>query len=91
MNVPPINLWSYRAALPIGLWIAIGQLAQLHRQPTPKRTGCWSDGPRPHPWHAAIQDRACGYDHRLTDLGCSGCWRQREESPIDQIPDARGA
>lgn len=91
MTLPPINLWSYRASLSLGLWLAIGQLAQLHRPATPRRTGCWSDGPRAHPWHAEIQDRACGYYHRLTDPGCSGCWRRREESPLDQIPDARGA
>ena len=54
------------------------------------RLGCWTDQPRPHPWHKAITDLACGYDDRMTYPGCYNCWRQRAESPLDQIPDGRG-
>ena len=90
IKFPPINLLNYRYALTMGLWLAMAPIAQLYRPDPSRRTGCWSDGPRPHPWHIEITDMACGYDHKMTDTGCSGCWRQRNESPIDQIPDARG-
>jgi hypothetical protein len=54
------------------------------------RAGCWTDQPRPHPWHADITDMACGYDHKLTDSACLHCHRQRPDQPHEQIPAAPG-
>lgn len=54
------------------------------------KPGCWTDKPKPHPWHAEIADMACGYDHKLTDQTCAGCWRSRPEQPHEQIPSAPG-
>lgn len=54
------------------------------------KTGCWTDKAKLHPWHTNITDMACGYDDKLSYSGCAGCWRSRDESPLDQIPDARG-
>ena len=54
------------------------------------RHGCWRDNPLHHPWQP-ITDVACGYDERMTHAKCTGCHRQREESPLDQLQalDAR--
>jgi hypothetical protein len=46
--------------------------------------GCWRDGPLHHPW-LPIADTACGFDARMTHSKCTGCHRQREESPLDQL------
>lgn len=51
--------------------------------------GCWSTEPRNHPWHP-ITDMACGYVERMTDRGCAGCHRAREESPRDQLDALHG-
>ena len=82
MHIPPINLWSIRSARAIGLWLGLSDLVQFNpREPAPvvvpRRAGCWTEGPRPHPGHAEIADMACGYDHKLTDPACAGCWLSR--------------
>jgi hypothetical protein len=93
MGLPPINLWTYRMVLSMILRLDIKQLAGMsmaNSEIPNNRYGCWTEGPKPHPWHGNIIDMACGYDHRMTEHRCAGCWRQRVEAPIDQIPDGRG-
>jgi hypothetical protein len=53
--------------------------------------GCNRSGPLAHPWIPSIPDVACGYDCRLFDPRCAGCYRARAESPLDQLKalDAR--
>ena len=46
--------------------------------------GCHRTTPLQHPW-LNVADTACGYDERLTHPKCMGCYRQREESPLDQL------
>jgi hypothetical protein len=50
-----------------------------------KQHGCNTATAEPHPWIAAITDRACGYDERLIDPDCHGCHRSRAESPLEQL------
>jgi hypothetical protein len=52
---------------------------------------CHRSTPLQHPWIEEITDVACGYDERMTHAKCTGCHRQREESPLDQLQalDAR--
>ena len=38
-----------------------------------------------HPFIAEITDVACGYDDRLTDERCGGCYRQSRVSALDQL------
>ena len=85
MTMPPINLWTYAMALAACHLIAREPLQRLH-----KRAGCWTGGPKKHPWHSDITDMACGYDHKLTDPQCLHCHRQRDEQPHEQIPSAPG-
>lgn len=49
------------------------------------RPGCWRAVPLPHPWHPSIPDCACGFDLRLHDPRCRGCFRARPESPRMQL------
>jgi hypothetical protein len=46
--------------------------------------GCWTSGPRPHPW-LPIADMNCGYDGKMEDPRCLGCHRQRKGWPHDQL------
>lgn len=50
-----------------------------------QRHGCWRATPLQHPFIPAITDTACGYDERMEHSKCTGCHRQREESPLDQL------
>ena len=45
---------------------------------------CWTSDPLPHPW-LDIPDVNCGYHQRTTDKRCSGCHRQREAGPTEQL------
>lgn len=83
--VPPVNLNNYAAVFAACLLIGRSATAKLHRH-----YGCWTGGPKKHPWHSHINDMACGHDRRMSDFACQHCHRQREEDPLDQIPDARG-
>ena len=47
--------------------------------------GCHRTTPLRHPWIVTVANAACGYDERLTHPKCTGCYRQREESPLDQL------
>lgn len=47
--------------------------------------GCWTPDPQTHPWLDDVLDVACGYDLRLADMRCAGCWRSRAESATDQL------
>ena len=47
--------------------------------------GCHSDMPQAHPWHKEVEDRACGYEHRLRDDRCRDCHRARAEETLDQL------
>lgn len=49
------------------------------------RHGCWRSTPLLHPWKPEILDVACGFDGRMASPKCDGCFRQREESPLDQL------
>jgi hypothetical protein len=55
------------------------------------RHGCWRSTALAHPWEPRIPDVACGFDGRMTHVKCTGCHRQRVESPLDQLQalDAR--
>lgn len=49
-----------------------------------KPWGCHRVVPLPHPW-LPIAETACGHDGRMIDERCQGCYRSREESPMDQL------
>jgi hypothetical protein len=52
--------------------------------------GCWTPERKTHPWYPDVVDVACGYDLRLADRRCAGCWRCRAESPTDQLRARQG-
>ena len=56
------------------------------RRPDPQ-WGCWRTVPLRHPWEPQIHDTACGADDKLTDTRCAGCYRRRDDTPLQQLAE----